>query len=96
MERKCPYCGETKKQQSIGKTKAGSDRFRCAFCKRDYTPKPKKWRYTNEEKTLALRWLADGATGRAIGRNFGMSKANAYRWVKELKKNTINVDKSKN
>lgn len=84
--RECPYCGSTHKQHGIGLTKAGSRRFRCGMCKRDYTPKPKKWVYTEEERKAALRKLTDGATGRAVGRDMKMSKANAYRWAREAAK----------
>jgi len=85
-ERKCPYCGAEQHQHSIGKTKAGSKRFRCKCCNRDYTPKPKKWAYTAEERKQALRLLLLGNSGRAVGKALGMSKANAYRWATEAKK----------
>ena len=85
-ERKCPYCEATERQHSIGKTKAGSRRFRCICCKREYTPNPKKWKYTEEERSQALRLLLLGNSGRAVGKALGMSKANAYRWAIKAKK----------
>jgi len=95
-ERKCPNCGAMERQHSIGKTKAGSNRYRCTLCKREYTPTPKKWRYTEEERSQALRLLLLGNSGRAVGKALGMSKANAYRWAKEAqKKGLSDVDKSK-
>jgi len=94
--RTCPYCGATERQHSIGKTKAGSKRFRCQDCRRDYTPAPKKWRYSDEEKNTALRLLLLGNSGRAVGKALGMSKANAYRWSVEAKKGELSiVDKPK-
>jgi transposase-like protein len=95
-ERKCPKCGATEHQHSIGKTKAGSRRFRCTNCKREYTPNPKKWVYTEEERSQALRLLLLGNSGRAVGKALKMSKANAYRWATEAQKKGLrDVDKSK-
>jgi len=94
-KRECPYCGGTKSQHSIGKTRAGSRRYRCMSCRRDYTPEPKKWGYTEEEKVAALRLLLLGNSGRAVGKALGMSKANAYRWAEEGEKKGLRaVDKS--
>jgi transposase-like protein len=94
-KRKCPNCGVEERQYSIGKTKAGSRRFRCMSCKREYRPNPKKWRYTEEERRGALRLLLLGNSGRAVGKAMRMSKANAYRWASEAKKRGLyNVDKS--
>jgi transposase len=55
-------------------------------CKRDYTPVPRKWVYSDEERKAALRLMSDGATGRAVGRQLKMSKSNAYRWSNEYAK----------
>jgi transposase-like protein len=96
-KRKCPNCGAEKGQHSIGKTTAGSRRFRCTVCKREYTPNPKKWRYSEEERSQAMRLLLLGNTGRAVGKALGMNKANAYRWAKEAEKGGLSpVDKSEN
>jgi len=73
-------------QWKVGFTKAGSQRYRCGKCRKNYTPDPVKWAYTEDERKQALRILTDGATGRAVGRAMNMSKANAYRWSKELAK----------
>ena len=85
-QRKRPYCGAEDQQHSIGKNKTGSRRFRCRTCNRDYTPKPKKWQYSEEERKQALCLLLLGNSGRAVGKALGMSKANAYRWAIEAKK----------
>lgn len=95
--RKCPRCGATEKQHSIGKTKSGSRRYRCTKCKREYTPAPKKHAYTESERKEALRLLLLGNSGRAVGKALGMNKSNAYRWAKEAeKKGLSDVDKSEN
>ena len=89
-ERKCPKCGAENSQWNIGLTKAGSQRCRCGICKKDYTPNPKKWAYTEEERKQALRLITDGSTGRGVGRQMSMSKSNAYRWAEEeSKKGTL-------
>jgi transposase-like protein len=91
---KCPRCGAAERQHSIGKTCAGSRRYRCAQCKREYTPKPKKHAYTESERKEALKLLLLGYSGRAVGKALGMNKSNAYRWAKEAKKGGISaVDK---
>ena len=93
-ERQCPYCGGKEKQYKIGKTKAGSQRYRCVSCEREYTPNPKKWKYSEEEKEQALKLLLLGNSGRGVGKALKMSKANAYRWAKEAKKKSPSgVDK---
>jgi len=95
--RKCPRCGETEKQHSIGKTKSGSRRYRCTICKREYTPNPKKHAYTEEERKEALRLLLLGNSGRGVGKALGMNKSNAYRWAREAEKKGLSgVDKSGN
>jgi len=94
-ERKCPNCGAREKQQSIGRTCAGSRRYRCTVCKREYTPNPKKHEYTESERKEALRLLLLGNSGRAVGKAMGMNKSNAYRWAKEAQKKGLpDVDKS--
>jgi len=83
---RCPACNSISGQWKNGFTRPGTQRYRCGKCKRVYTPYPKKWVYTDEERKRALRSLTDGNTGRAVGRAMNMSKANAYRWSKELAK----------
>jgi len=82
----CPKCGNSKNQARKGFTVAKSQRWFCNECKCKYTPNPKKWIFSDEERRLALRLLALGNTGRGIGKAMEMSKANAYRWAKEYAK----------
>jgi transposase-like protein len=94
--RKCPKCGSEEHQHSIGRTKAGSRRFRCTSCGREYTPNPKKHAYSEEERKQAMRLLLLGNSGRAVGKALGMNKSNAYRWAIEAqKKGSCDVDKSR-
>ena len=92
----CPKCGG---EHCIkrGFTAAGSQIYYCKACRASFTPSPKKWAYSEEDRLRALRMLADGATGRGVGRQLKMSKANAYRWATELakKRGADAVDKSR-
>lgn len=90
VRRKCPKCGKEDKQMNSGFTVAGSQRCLCGYCKCKYTPNPRKWVYTGEERKQALRLIMDGVTGRGVGRQMNMSKANVYRWAREeAKKGTL-------
>ncbi|MDR1092560.1 MAG: helix-turn-helix domain-containing protein [Clostridiales bacterium] len=51
---------------------------------------PKTRGCSEEVKKKALRLLIDGMSGRAIGRQLGISKANVYNWAK---KSRCGVDK---
>jgi len=80
---------------SGGYNASGSKRYYCKLCKKWYTPVPTKWVYTESEREQALRMIVDGCTGRGVGRQLKMSKANAYRWAREAQKRGIlDVDKS--
>lgn len=37
----CPHCGAKRRQMKVGSTPAGSQRYRCGACNRNYTPEPK-------------------------------------------------------
>jgi len=91
QEIKCPQCGERKGQHKHGTTPYGTQRIRCAGCGKQYTLNPKVCGYSDEVKRKAMQLLVDGMSGRAIGRQLGMSKANVYSWAK---KNRGGVDKS--
>ena len=88
---KCPQCGNEKGQHKHGTTPYGTQRMRCYTCGKQYTIDPKVRGYSEEIKRKAFQLMVDGMSGRAIGRQLGMSKANAYNWAK---KNTGIVDKS--
>jgi transposase-like protein len=95
-KKKCPKCGSTAKQIWSGYNKSGTKRAHCRSCNIHYTPNPKEHAYTEEEKKQALKVYFSGASGRAVGRLLGMSKANVYRWAEEeAKKNANNNDHSK-
>ena len=90
-QNKCPKCGSEEKQHKQGYNRSGTQRVRCMQCGKKYTLNPKNREYPEEVKRKAMQLMVDGMSGRAIGRQLGMSKANAYNWAK---KNTGIVDKS--
>lgn len=89
----CPKCKQEAGQNKQGFTVAGSQRHLCKNCGCKYTPDKKPKGYPAEMQLKALKLMVDGMSGRAVGRQLGMSKANVYNWAK---KNRTPVDKSKN
>ena len=83
---KCPSCGDDKQQVAAGTTSAGSQRFRCKECKKWYTPNPKEWAYTEDERKEAMKMLVNRNTARGIGKHFGMHHSNVLRWTREEQK----------
>ena len=79
----CPKCGSTDKQSKYGFTVAQSQRYACRSCNYKYTMNPKPRIYSEEVQTLAMRAYYSGISGRAVGKMFGMNKANIYRWIKK-------------
>ena len=87
----CPKCGSGENQVNTGFTKSGSQRCKCKSCNKKYTLNPKPRIYSDEVQMLAMRAYYSGVSGRGVGKMFGMSKANVYRWIK---KTGGSVDKS--
>jgi len=79
---KCPHCHQTDKQSKIGKTAAGSQRYLCTFCKRKYTPQPKRKGYPESLQQQALKMYVDGLNLRRIGRHLGVHHTTVLLWVK--------------
>jgi transposase-like protein len=92
-QRKCPNCGSEEKQHKQGFTPYGTQRMRCTICGKQYSVNPKIRGCPEEIKRKAIQLLVEGMSGRAIGRQLVMSKANAYNWAK---KNRGSVDKFEN
>jgi transposase-like protein len=88
----CPKCGALTNQIWHGCNRSGTRKRYCRECGRHYTPEPRKHAYTEEEQKQAFAMLVSGMSGRQIGLQMGMSKANVYKWAK---KNRWSVDKSK-
>lgn len=84
-EKQCPKCGRTDKQIWTGYNRSGTRRAQCVYCHIYYTANPKEYAYTKEEKKEDY----SGASGRAVGRLLGMSKANVYRWQEKKQKKLV-------
>ena len=78
----CPKCHNKEKQHKVGKTTAGSQRYRCYGCKHTYTPIKKKRGYDEEIRQQALRMYVDGMNLRRIGRQLGIHHQTVANWVK--------------
>jgi transposase-like protein len=81
--RRCPICGKTEKQVYAGKNRSGSQKCFCRDCKKYYTADPKTREIPEEKKTLAMKMLLGGMSGRKVGQILGFSKANVYNWLKK-------------
>ena len=77
----CPNCQSKIKQHKVGKTTAGSQRYRCYVCKHTYTPVKKARGYGDELRQQALRMYVDGINLRRIGRQLGIHHQTVANWV---------------
>ena len=84
---KCPHCQQTDRQNKAGKTVAGTQRYRCMYCNRKYTPKPKARGYPDEVRKQALQLYVDGMNLRRIGRHLGIHHVTVALWVKTYAEN---------
>ena len=91
-KKKCQVCGEIAEHIKKGFTPNGSQKYKCQTCGKVYTPEPKKYEYSEEERTSAIKYYLEGNSGRSTGRYFGMSKANVVRWIKERAAQTPEPD----
>ena len=78
---KCPKCGAIEKQNKIGKTVAGSQRYRCFVCQHKYTPQKKARGYDFALRRQAVQLYVDGMNLRRIGRHLGITHRTVARWV---------------
>ena len=83
---KCERCKNEKEQIKAGKTKAGSQKYKCKVCGKVYTPKPKERNYSEEIKKQAIKLYLEGTSGSAVGRILGMSKNICLYWLKKYSK----------
>ena|SRR3972149_10728221 len=80
---KCSKCEKTTHQHKIGKTKAGSQRYRCYFCSHSYTPEKKQHGYNASIRQKAIRFYVDGIGLRRAGRQLGIHHQTVANWAKE-------------
>ena len=82
----CPHCQATTRQNKAGITKAGSQRYRCMYCNRKYTPEPKKQGYPESMRKRALEMYVDGGNLRRIARHLKIAPQTVAYWVTEVAK----------
>jgi transposase-like protein len=80
--RECPHCHQTEKQIKAGKTKFGSQRFKCKACHRLYAPNAKAQGYPDALRQQAVRLCVDGMNFHCIGRHLGVDHKSVMNWVK--------------
>lgn len=79
---KCPHCQNTENQVKAGRTRAGSQRYKCNDCQRIYTPHPKQAGYPDEMRQQAVKLYVDGMNLRRIGRHLGVDHKTVSYWLK--------------
>lgn len=80
---KCPKCEEQERQYKNGRTKAGSQRYRCANCGLSYTPEKKAQGYSQAFRQKAIKMYIDGAGLRRTGRHLGIHPQTVANWAKD-------------
>ena len=80
---KCPKCEREERQYGNGKTKAGSQRYRCNDCGYSYTPAKKAQGYSQALRQKAIRMYIDGAGLRRTGRQLGVHHQSVANWAKD-------------
>jgi transposase-like protein len=78
----CPQCHQTDRQNKAGKTQSGSQRIRCMYCGRKYTPEPKRHGYADAVRKQALQLYVDGINLRRIARHLGLHHRTVSLWIK--------------
>ena len=68
---RCKICKKEDKQVKSGKTKAGSQKYKCKHCGKKYIPKQKGRKYS-EEKKQAIKLYIKGNIGRVESRILGL------------------------
>ena len=80
----CPHCQRTTRQNKAGITNAGSQRYRCMYCNRKYTPEPKQQGYPDSLRQRAVEMYVDGGNLRRVARHLKVSPQTVASWVTEL------------
>lgn len=80
---KCPKCERKEKQYKNGKTKAGSQRYRCCHCGSSYTPEKKYQGYGKALRQKAIKMYIDGSGLRRTARQLGVHHQSVANWARE-------------
>ena len=79
---KCPRCESPDHQHKVGKTAAGSQRYRCYLCCCKYTPVKKQHGYSPEIRQKAVQLYVDGMNLRRVGRHLKVNPQSVANWAK--------------
>jgi transposase-like protein len=77
----CPYCQQTDRQVKAGRNASGSQRYKCQYCQRKYTPAPKPQGYDESLRRQAVQMYVDGMNFRRIARTLGVTHRSVINWV---------------
>ena len=80
----CPHCGSDAHQVKAG-THGGSQRYKCAACRRRYTPQPKPRGYPEDLRRRAAALRAQGVSVGQIGLELGVNPQSIYYWLRQGK-----------
>ena len=78
----CPRCSSRTKQYKIGFNRSGSRKYRCATCKRTYTPEPNERGYPEALRLQAVRLYLEGTSLRSIGRILNVTHQSVSNWIR--------------
>ncbi len=84
---KCKACNDETNQIKAGKTKGGSQKYKCKICGKYYTAESKKRCHSEETKNQAIKLYWEGNSGRADGRILGIGKNMCLYWIRKYAKN---------
>lgn len=84
---KCPHCEKEDRQNKAGTTKAGSQRYRCMYCQRKYTPAPKPRGYPQKIRQQGIQMYVDGINFRRVARHLGVNHQTVVNWVQQHAEN---------
>jgi transposase-like protein len=77
----CPHCGANSGVRRWGHNRAGTQRYRCLACRRNFTPAPKEQGHGAIVHEQAVRLYLEGMSLRAIGRLLGVVHQSVANWV---------------
>jgi len=80
----CPHC-QAAKTGPHGFNRSGSRRYRCASCRRHFTPQPKPQSpYSDDFKYQVVRHYLEGQGQRSVARLHGLVHQTVANWANQL------------
>ena len=84
---KCKACNDETNQIKAGKTKAGTQKYKCKICEKYYTLEGKNKGYSEKIKKQAIKLYLEGNSARVVGRILGIGKNMCLYWIRKYAKN---------